>query len=133
VLRLVGGSKFLPQVHLVLLDGLAFGGFNLVDLPALAEGLGVPCAAVCRRMPDLAAMERALGGLTQPARRLRLLRRAGALYEHPPWVFQVAGEGPAVVARALARLTDTGHVPECLRLAHLVAAAVRLGESNRRA
>jgi endonuclease V-like protein UPF0215 family len=112
---------------------LAFGGFNLVDLPALADGLGVPCVAVCRRMPDLRAMTRALGQRTQPSRRLRLLQRAGPLYEHPPWVFQVAGEEPAVIARALARVTDTGHVPECLRLAHLVAAAVRLGESNRRA
>ena len=40
----------------MLLDGIAFGGFNVVDLPALAESLGVPCASVMRRVPDLAAM-----------------------------------------------------------------------------
>ena len=105
--RLLVGGKFLPQLHLVLLDGLSFGGLNLVDLPALAATLRRPCVAVMRRSPDLAGMERAI-------RRL-------------------PGAEPEATGRALARLTDRGAVPEALRLAHLVAGAVRTGESGRRA
>src|SRR5213082_2973835 len=75
VVGLLAGRKFLPQLHLVLLDGIAFGGFNLVDLPRLAAVLQRPCVAVMRKQPDLPAM---------------------------------------------ARLTDRGHVPEALRLAHLI-------------
>ena len=32
VIELVSGSKFAEQAHIILTDGLAFGGFNLLDL-----------------------------------------------------------------------------------------------------
>ncbi len=133
IVRLLAGGKFLPQLHLVLLDGIGFGGFNVVDLAALAEALRRPCVAVMRRAPDLAAVERALRNLPRPARRLELLRRAGPVHRHGAFVFQVRGAEPGETARALARLTDRGAVPEPLRLAHLVAGAVRTGESGKRA
>lgn len=126
-------SKFLPQLHLVLLDGIAFGGFNIVDLPLLAQRLDRPCIAVMRRPPDLGAVERALRQLPAAERRLALLRAAGPIHRRPPFTFQVQGEEPEVAAQTLYRLTDTGHVPEALRLAHLIGAAVRQGESGRRA
>jgi endonuclease V-like protein UPF0215 family len=131
--RLLVPGKFLPQLHLVLLDGLSFGGLNLVDLPALAARLGRPCLAVMRRAPDLPAMELAIARLPRAPRRLALLRAAGPIHAVGRFTFQVAGADPEAAADALARLTDRGDVPEPLRLAHLVGAAVRLGESSRRA
>jgi len=131
--RLLVGGKFLPQLHLVLLDGIAFGGLNLVDLDALAARLRRPCVAVMRRAPDVAAMERAVRKLPRAERRLSILRRAGPIHEHPPFVFQVRGAEPGEIAPLLARLTDRGNVPEPLRLAHLVGAAVVRGVSGRRA
>jgi endonuclease V-like protein UPF0215 family len=133
VVRLLAGGKFLPQIHLVLLDGIAFGGFNVVDLAALADALARPCAAVMRRPPDLDAVERAIRRLPRPERRLELLRRAGPVHHAEGFVFQVCGAGADETGRVLARLTDRGAVPEPLRLAHLVAGAVRRGESGRRA
>ena len=133
IVRLLAGGKFLPQLHLVLLDGIAFGGFNVVDLAALSGALGRPCVAVMRRPPDLAAVERAIRRLPGAARRLDLLRRAGPVHRLGAFVFQVRGAEPEETGRALARLTDRGAVPEPLRLAHLVAGAVRTGESGRRA
>jgi endonuclease V-like protein UPF0215 family len=130
---LLRGGKFLPQLHFVLLDGIALGGFNVVDLEALATALGRPCAAVMRRAPDLDAVERALRRLPRPERRLALLRRAGPVHRHGTFHFQVCGAHPEETAGALERLTDRGAVPEPLRLAHLVGAAVVTGESTRRA
>ncbi len=133
LVRLLAGGKFLPQLHLVLLDGIAFGGFNVVDLPALAAALARPCVAVMRRPPDLDAVERAIGRLPRPARRLEVLRRAGPVHRAGSLVFQVCGAGPEETGRALARLTDRGAVPEPLRLAHMVAGAVATGQSGNRA
>ena len=82
VVRLLLGGKFLPQLHLVLLDGLSFGGFNLVDLEALASRLSRPCVAVMRRPPDLGAVERALHRLPRPERRRRILERAGPVHQN---------------------------------------------------
>jgi hypothetical protein len=130
---LLRGGKFLPQVHLVLLDGITLGGFNVVDLEALAAALGRPCAAVMRRPPDLAAVERAVRALPGAEGRLARLRRAGPVHRLGRFVFQVRGAGPEETAAALEAVTDRGAVPEPLRLAHLVAAAVVRGESGRRA
>src|SRR2546423_1863388 len=45
----------------------------------------------------------------------------------------VHGADPREIASALGRLTDTGNVPEALRLAHLIGGAFAYGESRRRA
>ncbi|MCH9682258.1 MAG: DUF99 family protein, partial [Deltaproteobacteria bacterium] len=104
LISMLRGSKYLPQVHLVLLDGIAFGGLNVVDLPALAEAVQRPCVAVMRRMPNLPAMHRAIGMLPRPERRLDLLQRAGPIHQRAPFVFQVCGLDPARTYDALRRL-----------------------------
>ncbi|MEL7035006.1 MAG: DUF99 family protein [Cyanobacteria bacterium J06592_8] len=126
-------SKFLPQLHLILIDGIGFGGFNLVDLPELAARLERPCVAVMRRQPNLQKVEEALRRLPDAEKRLQILGRAGQIHTYPPFVFQVCGEKPDAIAQALDRLTDCGKVPEALRLAHLIGAAVIKGESGSQA
>jgi endonuclease V-like protein UPF0215 family len=126
-------SKFLPQLHVVLLDGISLGGFNLINLPLLAQRLQRPCIAVMRRQPDLSGIKQAMQRLPELERRLEILRQAGSIYEYPPFYFQVCGADPQVSVQVLKRLTDCGHVPEALRLAHLIAAAVVKGESGRQA
>ncbi len=126
-------SKYHPQVHAVLLDGIAVGGLNIIDLPELAERVELPCIAVMRKMPDLAAMKAVIAALPSPARRLALLGRAGTIHQRPPFFFQVAGGSLEDATRVLDQATDTGHVPEALRLAHLIGSAIELGESRGRA
>lgn len=130
---MLNGSKFRDQARVVLLDGIALGGFNVVDLPALHAATGLPCVAVMRRAPDLDAVHAAIRRLPRPERRLGVLARAGAIHQRGPFTFQVQGESPDVTGALLAALTREGHVPEALRLAHLVGSAVMLGESGRRA
>jgi hypothetical protein len=133
IVELLDGGKFLPQLHLVLVDGIAFGGFNIVDLPRLAADLGVPCVALMRVQPDMDAVHRALDRLDETQRRLEMLARAGDIHAADHVYFQVAGADPSLVIEALPQLTYTGHIPEPLRMAHLIGAAVVRGESGRRA
>ncbi len=133
ICQLLIGSKFLPQLHLVLLDGIGFGGFNLVDLPTLASRLQLPCVAVMRKLPNLTKMTEALSRLPEREKRLQLLQKAGKIHHYPPFYFQVCGEKPEIIARALTHLTDRGKVPEALRLAHLIGSAVINGESSSQA
>ena len=126
-------SKFHPQVHLVLLDGIGMGGLNLIDLPLLAHKLQLPCVAVMRKFPKLQKMKDAIFRLPNAAKRIELLDQAGEIYNHPPFYFQVYGLSPEITHRILERLTDRGNVPEALRLAHLIGSAVIKGESGKRA
>lgn len=49
--RLITGSKFARQLQLVLLQGIALAGFNVVDITALYRSLDVPVLVVVRRRP----------------------------------------------------------------------------------
>lgn len=131
--QLLIGGKFLSQLHVVLLDGISLGGFNMIDLPLLADKLKLPCIAVMRKQPNVNAMIYAMQRLPHPEKRLEILRRAGCVHKHSPFYFQVCGADSQIAAQVLRQLTDCGHVPEALRLAHLITSAVVKGESGRQA
>jgi endonuclease V-like protein UPF0215 family len=144
----------------VLLQGIAVGGFNVVDVHGLSQALGVPVLVVTRRPPDMAAVERALFGdapRTRPrvrgaARKWRLIQRAGAVeplgasrrsvrrtaitglrMAVPRLFVQRAGLTLEEARRIVAATTLHGNVPEPLRLAHLIAGGIASGRSRGRA
>lgn len=132
--ELVARCRFRPQLHAVLLQGIAFAGFNVVDLRALHAALGLPVLVVARRRPDLGAIRRALL-LRVPGGRdkWRLVEQAGPMEPVDPlWVQRTGlshGEAGALV-RATAWY---GALPEPLRTAHLIAGGIATGESRHRA
>jgi endonuclease V-like protein UPF0215 family len=133
VIGSLASSKFLPQLHAVLIDGIAFGGFNVVDLPAVAGALALPVISVMRAQPDFDAIERALQNLEDPERRMDMIQRGGRIHAADTCFFQVAGAPPDLVPDLLDRVTDRGHLPEAIRIAHLIGAAIVTGESGSRA
>ena len=101
--------------------------------PKLLRAIGFDDAPFDRRrgsIVPLPAMERAIAKLPGAPRRLARLRAAGEVHAHAPFFFQVRGGDPREIGPALAHLTDRGHVPEALRLAHLVGSAWIKGESG---
>lgn len=130
---MVVGSKFAPQLHIALTDGITFGGCNVVELPVLAEQLKVPVAAVMRKHPNLEQFRNVVYKLPAPEERWRRVEAAGPIHEIDGWVFQCIGEDPKIIAKTLTRLTDQGKVPEALRVAHLIGSAIKLGVSTNRA
>jgi endonuclease V-like protein UPF0215 family len=86
-----------------------------------------------RKLPKLGKMRQAIFRLPEPEKRLALLQRAGKIYAYPPFYFQVCELSPELTARVLQRLTDRGHVPEALRIVHLIGCALEKGESGRQA
>lgn len=133
LIDLVTKNKFHSQLHAVLIDGIAFGGFNIVDLPALSKALSLPCIAVMRKRPDLAAVDKALQNFPDYESRIALVRKAGEIYDHAPFYFQCSGIDGQCAGQILERVTDTGKVPEALRIAHLIGSAIKTGVSSNRA
>ena len=133
IIQGIKNSKFHNQLHAILLDGIAIGGFNIIDLPRLSDALQLPCLAVMRKPPDGMAIDNALRHFTDYENRIALIQKAGAIYQMQGFVFQVAGCDELNAERLLQQVTDTGKVPEALRIAHLIAAAIKYGESSQRA
>src|ERR1051325_775885 len=58
--RLLADSKYARQVQLVMLQGIALGGFNVVDIHELSDRLGIAVLVVVRRRPNLDSIREAL-------------------------------------------------------------------------
>ncbi len=158
MVRLVRESPFV-HVRAVMLQGIAVGGFNVVDIQRLSRELGVPVLVVMRRAPDLEAVHRALfsdSPTSRPpvrgaAHKWHLIEGAGpiellgsshralkrsqvtGLRENAPklWIQRVGLSLEA--ARELVHATTLhGNVPEPLRLAHLIAGGITTGKSRGR-
>jgi endonuclease V-like protein UPF0215 family len=143
MIELVRRSQFIEHIQAVLLQGIAVGGFNVVDTHALHAALGVPVLVVTRRRPDMSEVRRALFSGDPPdrprvrgaQRKWRLIQAAGELEELKEPRLWVQRIGLTLAqARDLVRATTLhGNLPEPLRLAHLIAGGITTGKSRGRA
>ena len=130
---LVSRSRFRRHLQVIMLQGIALAGFNVVDIHALHEKSGLPVLVVARRRPDLAAIRRALldhvpGG----ARKWKLIEKAGPMEPLEGLYVQRVGLSLSEAQQLLRRFAVHSTVPEPLRAAHLVAAGIAPGESRQR-
>lgn len=51
-IRLVLRSRFAAHAQAILLQGIAFAGFNVIDLGELHRALRLPAIVIARRQPD---------------------------------------------------------------------------------
>jgi endonuclease V-like protein UPF0215 family len=134
IVRMVSKSHFRDHLQAVLLQGITFAGFNVVDLQAASDALQIPVIAVSRRQPDMEAVRNALldhvpGG----KRKWRLIQNAG-LVELAAGVFvQRAGVSLRDTETLIEHFALNGKLPEPLRTAHLIAGGIAQGESRHRA
>lgn len=133
IAEMVRGSPFFQHIQAVMLNGIALAGFNVVDLAGLSASLKRPVLAVARREPDFRAIRRALlSRVPGGARKWRLIEQAGPMEPlEGVWV-QRAGLSLASAAQLLRDSRLQGHVPEPLRVAHLIAGALARGTSRGR-
>ncbi len=112
----------------VMLSGISFGGFNLVDIAELARSTQKPVIAITGERPDNAAVRRALRRHFRDwEERLRMVRSAGPLYafkpipQEPKLYFEVKGASPSFARRAIASTAAISRLPEPIRVAGILA------------
>ena len=134
LIQMVGKSRFAPQVQLILLQGIAFAGFNVIDIQRLQAKLRVPVVAVSRRQPDLNAIRQALlNKVPGGKRKWALIERLGTMERANSVYVQHVGIALTEVKELIQRLAVNSALPEPLRMAHLIAGGITLGESKHRA
>lgn len=122
IAEMVKASRYASHLQLVLLQGIAFAGFNVVDIHGLSHLLELPVVVVMRRQPDRASIRNALlhrvaGG----QRKWRLIEKAGEVEPVGRVFVQRAGISRAQTQQVITELAQRGHLPEPLRIAHLIA------------
>lgn len=131
IIQLVSNGKFAEHVRLVMLQGATFAGFNVVDAHRLHAALDVPVLIVARRKPDFAAIREALlKHIPDGDRKWSRVEALGPMESMGRVHVQRVGLSPDEAQATLRRFSTHSHIPEPLRVAHLVAGALVQGESR---
>lgn len=112
----------------VMLSGISFGGFNVVDIAALSAASRHPVMAITGDNPDNQSVRNALRGhFGDWKHRWRKVRAAGRIYSYkpldsePPLYFEVRGASPAMARRWIAGTAKISRLPEPVRVARIIA------------
>jgi hypothetical protein len=135
MIEMVNRSRHKGQLRVIMVDGVTFAGFNVIDIREIFKGTGLPVIVVSRKMPDFRKVKKALKNLPNWRARWKMIQAAGKIYRlrsrpgAAPVCMQMAGIKRAD-AEQVVKLTSTRSlVPEPLRVAHLIATGIARGES----
>jgi len=132
IIEMVNKSKFKPQLKLLMLDGIAVGGFNVIDIDELFQKTGLPIIVVIRTKPDFQRIEAALKKLGKE-KKFELIKKAGKVYPVEKIFMQIRGID-LDEAKDIVKMTCTkSNIPEPIRVAHIIASGVVDGQSRGRA
>ena len=130
IAAMIERSPFYGELRVVVLDGITFGGFNVVDISELSRRIDLPVISVTRKKPDLKEIRSALRNLPDFEVRWHAMENAGKLFE----VKTRKGKSPVFVhiagilledAEEIMKMASTrSNVPEALRVAHLIASGL---------
>lgn len=132
---MVTKSPHHKQLRVIMLNGITFGGFNVVDIKTLNEMTELPVIAVSERKPNLAKVHLALEHLTKTEDRWRSVLNAGEVFpvatraENQPVFVEVAGISKDLSTEVMKLTSTRSKIPEPLRVAHLVASGISLYRS----
>jgi endonuclease V-like protein UPF0215 family len=128
--NMITDSPQYEELRVIMLNGITFAGFNVVDIKALNAATGLPVVAVTREKPDLPRIYRALKHLPRSEERWKAVLNAGEMAEistrneNEKVYLHTAGVS-LIDAEKIVRLTSTrSNIPEALRVAHLVASGI---------
>jgi len=128
---MVSQSKFNEHAQLIMLQGIAMGGFNVVDVAHLHDQLGLPILVIARRRPDMSAIRQALVTRIAGGReKWELIERLGPMEPVGNVFTQRVGLSLDQTAAVIGRFAVHSHIPEPIRTAHLIAGALVEGQSR---
>ncbi len=137
LIELINKSKHKDQLQIIMLDGIAMGGFNVVDIHTLSEKTGFPVVTVIRNMPNLENIEKALKNVKGWEKKLELIKRAGKIspieIKSGKIHVQLINIDLEKVKEIMQVACTRSLIPEPIRVAHLIASGVVKGESKGRA
>ena len=130
IASMINSSSHCKQLQVIMLNGITFAGFNVVDIKMLNKATGIPVVTVTREKPDLDKIHVALKNLPAGELRWRIINEAGA-----PSELETRNSGAKIYvqtagirkddAERIIRFTSTrSSIPEPLRVAHIIASGL---------
>jgi len=130
IVAMIKVSHHYDQLRVVVLNGVTFAGFNVVDIKELFRKVGLPIITVTRKKPDFKEIKKALENLPEHEKRWKAMENAGEIVEvytrdgEEPVYMQVAGISEKDAEKILKNTSTQSNVPEALRVAHIIASGL---------
>ena len=81
IASMINSSSHCKQLRLIMLNGITFAGFNVVDIKRLNLATKLPVIALTRDKPDLDGIRKALNNLPKSEERWKMILEAGEINE----------------------------------------------------
>jgi len=132
IASMIINSPHYKQLGVIMLDGVTFAGFNVVDIKKLNMETKLPVMVVTRERPNFEEIREALKNLPKSEERWAVILNAGEIFEvstrsrNEKVYMQISGILEED-ARKILQLTSTrSNIPEPLRVAHLIASGISI-------
>lgn len=130
IASMIINSPHHKQLRVIMLNGITFAGFNVVNIKELNAEIKLPVIVVTREKPNFTEIREALKNLPESEERWKIMKGAGKMFEvstrseNEKVYMQISGILEED-ARKILQLTSTrSSVPEALRVAHLIASGI---------
>ncbi|AXV37556.1 MAG: DUF99 family protein [Methanobacteriaceae archaeon] len=133
IVKMVCSSRNKDQLGVIMLDGITFGGFNIVNIKKIFEKTEIPVIVVMRKFPNFDKIQTALKRFKDWEKRWNRVLIAGEVHkvENEETIFiQTYGISLDDAKEIIKISTTRSAIPEPVRAAHIIAAGVETGESK---
>lgn len=130
IASMIINSPHHKQLRVIMLNGITFAGFNVVNIKELSKEVKLPVIAVTREQPNFTEIREALKNLPESEERWKAIQSAEKMFEvstrsENEKVYMQTSGILEEDARKILQLTSTrSSVPEALRVAHLIASGI---------
>ncbi len=129
--KMIFESRFVKHLQLIMLQGIAVAGFNVVDVFELHAATDLPILVVSRRDPDFDAIQKTLSlRIRGGDRKWRIIERLGRMERVRGLWIQRVGLTETDANTIVAGYAINGNYPEQLRIVHLIASGVSSGAAR---
>ena len=132
IIEMINKSRFKSQLQCIFLDGIAVGGFNIIDIKELSKKTKLPVIVIIRKKPDIARIKKILTRIKKKSK-IKLLEKAGPVVPAGKIYIQLTGLSIEKANEILKISCTRSHIPEAIRLAHIIASGITYGESRGKA
>ena len=132
LIDMVNKCKFKPQLQCIFLDGIAVGGFNVIDIKELSSKTKLPVIVIMRKKPDIKKIRKTLIRIGKK-NKIKLIEKAGSIFPVGKIYIQLTGLSLEKAEEMLKIVCTRSLIPEPIRMAHLIASGITDGESRGKA
>ncbi len=129
LVEMVNNSKFYRQLQCIMLDGIALGGFNIIDINLLSSKTELPVIVIIRDYPDFERIIAVLKKLKMDGK-ISLIEKAGKVERIGNVYVQLANIAKEKAAEIIKITATHSFIPEPIRAAHIIASGLVFGESR---